>query len=65
MEINRVVGILRRGGDGRAIACTGPEDPRLDGAISRAERTIGSAYGNLTFGDLIPRPGSEPTASPS
>ncbi len=53
MEINKVVRILRKGDDGQVMTCAGPEDARLDGVVSEAEKTMSGAYGKVTFGDLL------------
>ncbi len=53
MEINQVVRILRKGGDGQAMSCAGAEDVRLDDTIARAEAVIDTAHGKVTFGDLL------------
>ncbi|MCK4547863.1 MAG: YihY/virulence factor BrkB family protein [Candidatus Eisenbacteria sp.] len=59
MEVNRVVRILRKGGDAQDLACAGPASAHLDEAISAAEETMETAYGNMTFGDLLAAQGTQ------
>jgi len=53
MGIGRVAGILRKGGDSETFACGGTGEDRLDEVITGAEATIETAYGGVTFGDLL------------